>query len=212
LNAKENSIPTPPHRLLGLSWRGARIATSDEVRCILYSYSVLSRNLFSAIDDHDFHRPFPRFQLEAVQRNWALLGTGNAKELRSSLDQSLRVSRYPELLLQDAALRMTERDYVGARARAEEIVSHDPANVRAAQIATLRKNNPPKRSRSLRKSSPRIRIRRPFNNTGTVQFGGHFPQTPLRGSLRCLGISRERTRTSFIHNGNASPVRAVVPL
>ena len=68
------------------------------------------------------------------ERGWALLIMGSTKELRSGLDQVLRVNRSPDLLLQDAILRMRTRDYVGARADSDEVLQHNPEEVRAARI------------------------------------------------------------------------------
>ena len=69
-----------------------------------------------------------------VERNWALLATGDTKELRSGLNQALQVARVPELVLQDGILRMTEKDYPGARADAEEVLRQNPEEVRAARL------------------------------------------------------------------------------
>jgi tetratricopeptide (TPR) repeat protein len=69
-----------------------------------------------------------------IERNWALLGTGNTKEVRSTLDQALRVTRFPELVLQDSVLRMSEKDFAGSRASAEEILSRYPQEPRAARL------------------------------------------------------------------------------
>ena len=69
-----------------------------------------------------------------VERNWALLATGNTKEVRSILDQALRTNRFPELVLQDSVLRMSEKDFAGSRASAEEILSRYPQEPRAARL------------------------------------------------------------------------------
>jgi tetratricopeptide (TPR) repeat protein len=69
-----------------------------------------------------------------TERNWALLTTGETKELRSILDQALRGKHFPELVLQDALLRLREGDYVGARADAEEAVTNNPEDVRGSRL------------------------------------------------------------------------------
>ena len=69
-----------------------------------------------------------------VQRNWALMGLHNTKEVRTSLDAALRVGRFPELVLQDAVLRLTEKDYDGARTAANEVLGKSPEEVRAARV------------------------------------------------------------------------------
>jgi tetratricopeptide (TPR) repeat protein len=69
-----------------------------------------------------------------VTRNWALFQTGNTKEVRSTLDAALRVTRAPELVLQDAVLRMKEKDYRGACTSAEEVLRNNPEDVTAAGV------------------------------------------------------------------------------
>jgi tetratricopeptide (TPR) repeat protein len=69
-----------------------------------------------------------------LERNWALLGAGETKELRAILDQTLRVRRIPELVIQDAVLRMQQGDWTGARADAEEIVKNAPEDIRGLQL------------------------------------------------------------------------------
>ena len=82
------------------------------------------------------HTPAPQKRSLGVviERNWALLATGDTKELRSTLDQVLRIRRYPELVVQDALLRMQERDYAGARSDAEEAIKNNPEDVRGPRI------------------------------------------------------------------------------
>jgi len=67
-----------------------------------------------------------------VERNWALLGDGETKELRSALDKALRVRRLPELVIQDGLLRLQEADYPGAIADAEEAIKNN--DLRGARI------------------------------------------------------------------------------
>ncbi len=68
------------------------------------------------------------------ERGWALLMLRNTDELRRGLDRVLRVNRSPELLLQDAILRMQEHDYARARADCDEVLAQTPDEIRAARI------------------------------------------------------------------------------
>ena len=68
------------------------------------------------------------------ERNWALLAAGETKEARAILDQALRVGRFPDLVLQDAVLRLQQGDYAGARADAEESMKNNPADLRGPQL------------------------------------------------------------------------------
>jgi tetratricopeptide (TPR) repeat protein len=69
-----------------------------------------------------------------TERNWALLGAGDTKELRSVLDAVFRTRRFPELVIQDAVLRMQQGDYAGARADAEEAIKNNPEDIRAPRL------------------------------------------------------------------------------
>ena len=69
-----------------------------------------------------------------VERNWALMGLHNTKEARTSLDEALRLGRFPELVLQDGILRLIDNDYDGARAAANEVLAKNPEEVRAARL------------------------------------------------------------------------------
>jgi thioredoxin-like negative regulator of GroEL len=69
-----------------------------------------------------------------IERNWVWLVEGNLKDVRTTLDQILPVNRVPEFVLQDAILRMEQRDYVGARASADEVLKRSPEDVRAARV------------------------------------------------------------------------------
>ena len=69
-----------------------------------------------------------------VERNWALMGLHNTKEARASIDAALGFGRLPDIVLQDAVLRLIEKDYAGARTSAEEVLSKNPEEARAARV------------------------------------------------------------------------------
>ena len=69
-----------------------------------------------------------------IERNWALLAAGEYQELRSALDQALRVRHFQELLIQDALLRLQQGDSAGARLPAEEAVQNAPEDARALKL------------------------------------------------------------------------------
>ncbi len=69
-----------------------------------------------------------------TERNWALLAIGETKELRDTLDQVLKVKRFPEIVIQDALLRIRQADYAGARADAEESIKNNPEDIRGVRI------------------------------------------------------------------------------
>ena len=69
-----------------------------------------------------------------IERNWALLAAGEYQELRSALDQALRVRHFQELLIQDALLRLQQGDSAGARSPAEEAVQNAPEDARPLKL------------------------------------------------------------------------------
>jgi tetratricopeptide (TPR) repeat protein len=71
------------------------------------------------------------------QRNWALLALGRKPEARAGIDQALALGRSPDALLQDAVLKVDQKDYAGARASAEEALKKDPGNVHALNILVV---------------------------------------------------------------------------
>lgn len=70
----------------------------------------------------------------AIQRNWALIASGQTVEAAKLLDRQLAHNRPPELLLQSAILKMGRRDYPGARLDAEEALKGSPADARVARV------------------------------------------------------------------------------
>jgi tetratricopeptide (TPR) repeat protein len=69
-----------------------------------------------------------------VQRNWALLALGQKAEARKGIDQVLAAVKNPEALIEDAALKLDQKDYAGARASAEASLSQNPDDVRALYV------------------------------------------------------------------------------
>ena len=69
-----------------------------------------------------------------VQRNWALLALGQKAEARKGIDQVLAAGHIPDGLLQDAALKLDQKDYSGARASAEEVLKLNPEDTRALNL------------------------------------------------------------------------------
>ena len=69
-----------------------------------------------------------------IQRNWALLYAGDLAELRTEIDRVLAVARVPEVLLQDAALKLKQKNFAGARSPLEGVLKHNPADLRALDM------------------------------------------------------------------------------
>jgi tetratricopeptide (TPR) repeat protein len=69
-----------------------------------------------------------------LQRNRALLVLGQIAEARKGIDHVLSTGKVPEALLQDAALKLSQKDYAGARMSSEETLKQSPENVRALAV------------------------------------------------------------------------------
>ncbi len=67
-------------------------------------------------------------------RNWVLLAMGNDAEASKGVQQGLVLGRTGDLVLQQAVLKMVEKDYSGARLNAEEALKLNPVEVRAVRI------------------------------------------------------------------------------
>ncbi len=66
-----------------------------------------------------------------VESNWALLDLGRRDEARKGVAFGLKGSRSPDLLLQDALLKISDQDYSGARASLDALLRQKPEDVRA---------------------------------------------------------------------------------
>ena len=69
-----------------------------------------------------------------VQRNWALRATGDRVQMRAGVDEGLAVARTPDLLLQDAALKLDQNNYAGARVSLDEVLRSNPEDLRALDM------------------------------------------------------------------------------
>ncbi|HLH43003.1 MAG TPA: tetratricopeptide repeat protein [Bryobacteraceae bacterium] len=65
-----------------------------------------------------------------TERNWALLEAKDYGELEKNLKAELGQARQPELLAQEGWLKITQRDYVAARAAIEEGLKKAPSDIR----------------------------------------------------------------------------------
>lgn len=69
-----------------------------------------------------------------IQRNWALLGLGEKQTARTEIAQLLAASRSTDALELDGFLKMADRDFTGARADAEDVLAHNPEDLRAIRL------------------------------------------------------------------------------
>lgn len=65
-----------------------------------------------------------------VQRNWALLVSGDRAEADKGIQQGLARGRVPDLLLQSGLLKMQCKDYAGARRALDEALERSPEDPR----------------------------------------------------------------------------------
>jgi tetratricopeptide (TPR) repeat protein len=69
-----------------------------------------------------------------VERSWALLLTGNARDARACVNRVLKSGRLPDAVLQDGIIKLGEKDYAGARGDAEEVLQVQPENIKAVHL------------------------------------------------------------------------------
>ncbi len=69
-----------------------------------------------------------------IARNWALLSAGKWEDLRASMTKTLPQSHAPELLLQDAIVKLHDKKVEPARASLREILDKNPADMRALDV------------------------------------------------------------------------------
>jgi tetratricopeptide (TPR) repeat protein len=66
-----------------------------------------------------------------VQSNWALMDLGRRDEARKGVTAGLQLGKTPELLLQDALLKMDAKDYQGAQTSLDGALKQNPEDVPA---------------------------------------------------------------------------------
>jgi tetratricopeptide (TPR) repeat protein len=72
-----------------------------------------------------------------IQRNWALLGAGDAPGFRKGVADGLALKRVPDLLLQESIVKIQQRDVAGARASIDEALEIDPRDFRALVLMVM---------------------------------------------------------------------------
>lgn len=68
-----------------------------------------------------------------VQRIWPLIELNRTEEARSAISGLVGLDN-PEVLLQDAVLRMQQRDFAGSQAAAQRVLAKNPADLRALEL------------------------------------------------------------------------------
>jgi tetratricopeptide (TPR) repeat protein len=63
-----------------------------------------------------------------LERNAALFSLGDYAQLKSAIEQQLAISRDPRLLMQDASLKIKQKDFRGGRASLNEVLKKQPLN------------------------------------------------------------------------------------
>jgi tetratricopeptide (TPR) repeat protein len=128
------------------------------------------------------------------QRGWALIYSGNTAAARRSVEEGLRVSRTPDLLLQDAVLKSAQRDIAGARADAAEILTKVPGDPRALNLLA------------------RLYIQQGQMATAVAEVRRYAGQAPksaaaqqVLGQLLAVSKKPEEARSAFLAAETANP-------
>jgi putative PEP-CTERM system TPR-repeat lipoprotein len=106
-----------------------------------------------------------------LERNLANYAAGDKAAFREGVAQALRTARTPDALLQDAVMKLTERDYAGARASIDEALNQSPDNIRAlrAKVFSYTAQNQPKEAARFLAGYPAQ-----FNSAAVAQFVGDW--------------------------------------
>lgn len=72
-----------------------------------------------------------------LERNLADYANGDRAAFRDGVEQALKAARTPDVLLQDAVAKLTERDFAGARASIGEVLKQSPDDLRAIQAEVI---------------------------------------------------------------------------
>jgi putative PEP-CTERM system TPR-repeat lipoprotein len=129
-----------------------------------------------------------------VESNWALLDLGRLEEARRGVAEGLAIAKTPDLLLEDALLKMRGKDYTGARASLDSMLRQNPDDVRALRaLAELygRENQPAAGLRTMREYA----ARRP----------GSAPVQNLLGELLLADGNPAGARAAFMAAQAADP-------
>lgn len=78
--------------------------------------------------------PPPRTVGWLAQKNWALLAIGDREEARKGIDSALKAGPLPDFILQNATLKLLEKNYAGARSDCESVLRTHPADLRALNL------------------------------------------------------------------------------
>lgn len=97
----------------------------------------------------------------ALAYNWALIGMGDLPTARKNVDRSLGAFKSPQILLQDAVLKVSAHDYAGARRSLDQVLSETPDETRAINllmdtyIAQNQRSEATERLRQLAQANPK---------------------------------------------------------
>jgi len=97
--------------------------------------SLLADNARAALTVLESAPPLQKNAIPIIEeRNWAWLGIGNTTQAREGVNQGLALSRTPDLLLQDAILKMAAQRYAEARISLKEALEKAPDDIRLLRV------------------------------------------------------------------------------
>jgi tetratricopeptide (TPR) repeat protein len=103
-------------------------------RVLLCQSLIASGSAQAALDVMDAPKVQRNNLAYLVSRNWALLALNRTTEARTEVDRGLAAVKAPELLLQDAYLKIGQKDYASARASLAEALTKSPEDLRILRL------------------------------------------------------------------------------
>jgi tetratricopeptide (TPR) repeat protein len=129
-----------------------------------------------------------------AERNWALLASQNLPELRKGVNRGLALARVRDLLLQNALLKISDRDVPGARSSLEEILKAAPDDVEALEVLAQTYTE---------QKQPKVALEK--INFYVAQRPGSAPLHELRGRYLLAQGKPDEARAAFIMAKAADP-------
>ncbi len=135
------------------------------------------------------------------ERNWALLGSHHYTDLRKGIEQGMALGRTRDLLVQDAMLRIVDRDWARARSSLEDVLKKAPLDLQALDLLA---------QTYVDQKQPKLAIQK------IRYYAARYPQSSearlLLGRLLLAEGKADEARAAFVSAQAADPKSAAASL